>query len=41
MRSAITDGPTLATGWIALGIVAATVAFAALGLKGFLRRAVD
>jgi ABC-2 type transport system permease protein len=41
MRSALTDGPTLATGWIALGIVAATVAFAALGLKGFLRRAVD
>jgi hypothetical protein len=41
MRSALGTGDTLAAGWIALGIVLSTAAFAALGLRGFLRRAVD
>lgn len=41
MRAAITDLPHMALGWIALGIAVATIVFIALGLRGFVRRAVD
>lgn len=41
MRGALTAAPHLATGWIVLGLVVSTAVFAALGLRGFTRRAVD
>ncbi len=41
MRGALTDAPTLAPGWVALGLVVSLSAFAAAGLLGFRRRAVD
>ncbi len=41
MRTSLTASPHLATGWIALGLVASLLVFAALGLRGFVRRAVD
>lgn len=41
MRGALTSAPHLATGWIVLGIAVSTTGFFALGLRGFLRRAVD
>ncbi|MEA2297221.1 MAG: type transport system permease protein [Solirubrobacteraceae bacterium] len=41
MRASLTELPHLASGWIALGCVAAVLAFTALGVTGFIRRAVD
>jgi ABC-2 type transport system permease protein len=41
MRAALTSAPHLATGWIVLGLVGWTLIFSWLGLRGFLRRAVD
>jgi ABC-2 type transport system permease protein len=41
MRAAITDVPHLATGWIALGLVVSLTVFGWLGIRGFVRRAVD
>ncbi len=41
LRGAITDAPHLATGWIVLGIAAGVAVFGGLGVRGFLRRAVD
>jgi ABC-2 type transport system permease protein len=40
-RGALTTTAHLATGWTALGLVAALVVFTALGLRGFAARAVD
>ena len=41
MRGALTATPHLAPGWTALGLVVSLVVFGALGLRGFVRRAVD
>lgn len=41
MRGALTSSPHLGAEWIALGLAVSTVAFAAVGLRGFIRRAVD
>jgi ABC-2 type transport system permease protein len=41
MRAALTSTPHLGSGWIALGLVGSTLVFAWLGLRGFVRRAVD
>jgi ABC-2 type transport system permease protein len=41
MRGALTTLPHLAAGWVALGIAVALAVFGALGVLGFLRRAVD
>ncbi len=41
MRAALTDLPHMQVGWILLGISVATVIFTALGLRGFVGRAVD
>ena len=41
MRAALTDTPSLGAGWIALGLAVSLSAFAAAGLIGFRRRAVD
>jgi ABC-2 type transport system permease protein len=41
MRGALTAGPHLGTGWIALGLVGSVALFGLLGVKGFKRRAVD
>lgn len=41
MRAALTHIPTLAPGWIVLGLAVALAAFLVLGLRGFERRAVD
>jgi ABC-2 type transport system permease protein len=41
MRASLTARPHLAAGWIALGLGGSLVAFGALGLRGFVRRAVD
>lgn len=41
MRGALTSSPHLGAEWIALGLVVSTVAFAVIGLRGFIRRAVD
>ena len=40
-RAALTTLPHLGTGWIALGLAASLVVFGGLGLRGFVRRAVD
>ena len=41
MRSALTSLPHLAPGWIALGCVSAVAIFTLLGVRGFVRRAID
>jgi ABC-2 type transport system permease protein len=41
MRAALTQLPHLAAGWIALGSVAAVAVFTALGVRGFVNRALD
>lgn len=41
MRGALTDAPHLAAGWIVLGLAAGIAIFGTLGVRGFLRRAVD
>ncbi len=41
MRGALTTLPHLGAGWVALGIAASLALFAALGVLGFVRRAVD
>jgi ABC-2 type transport system permease protein len=41
MRGALTTVPHLASGWVALGLVASVALFGTLGLLGFGRRAVD
>jgi ABC-2 type transport system permease protein len=41
MRAVLTSTPHLGSGWIVLGLVVSTVAFAWLGVRGFTRRAVD
>lgn len=41
LRGALTEAPHLGAGWIALGLVASTVGFLLIGLRGFLRRAID
>ncbi len=41
MRSALTAIPTLGAGWVALGLGVALALFAALGIRGFRRRAMD
>jgi ABC-2 type transport system permease protein len=40
-RGALTAGPHLATGWVALGLAGSVLLFGLGGLKGFERRAVD
>jgi ABC-2 type transport system permease protein len=40
-RAALTTLPHLGTGWIALGLAVSLVVFGGLGLRGFVRRAVD
>ena len=40
-RGALTDVPHLASGWVAVGLVASVALFGTLGLLGFGRRAVD
>jgi ABC-2 type transport system permease protein len=41
MRASISTTPHLAPGWIALGLAASLVAFGLLGIRGFIRRAVE
>ncbi|MDV8003055.1 ABC transporter permease [Rhodococcus sp. IEGM 1408] len=41
MRAALTQSPHLGVGWIALGLAVSTAVFMFLGLRGFIRRAVD
>lgn len=41
MRGALTSIPHLASGWVTLGIAVSFAAFAALGVLGFTRRAID
>ncbi len=41
MRASLAGLPHLATHWIVLGIAASTIIFAAAGLRGFVKRAVD
>ncbi|UGS38244.1 ABC transporter permease [Capillimicrobium parvum] len=41
MRGALTDVPHLAAGWVALGLIVSLAAFGWLGVRGFVRRAVD
>lgn len=41
MRAALTQAPHLGGGWIALGLAVSTAAFMYIGLRGFIRRAVD
>jgi ABC-2 type transport system permease protein len=41
MRGALTDAPHLATGWVVLGMTVSLAVFGTLGVRGFLRRAVD
>ena len=41
LRASLTELPHLGGGWIALGLCVSLVAFGALGLRGFGRRAVD
>jgi ABC-2 type transport system permease protein len=40
-RAALTTLPHLGTGWIALGLGVSLLVFGGLGLRGFVRRAVD
>jgi ABC-2 type transport system permease protein len=40
-RAALTSLPHLGTGWIALGLAVSLLVFGGLGLRGFVRRAVD
>lgn len=41
MRGALTSAPHLGAGWIVLGIAVSTTGFLVVGIRGFLRRAVD
>jgi ABC-2 type transport system permease protein len=41
LRGALTTVPSLAAGWVALGLVVATATFGTLGIRGFARRATD
>lgn len=41
VRAALTGGPHLAAGWIALGLAASLAVFGALGIRLFDRRAID
>jgi ABC-2 type transport system permease protein len=41
MRGALTDAPHLAASWVALGLVVSLSAFGWLGVRGFVKRAVD
>jgi ABC-2 type transport system permease protein len=41
LRGALTDAPHLAAGWVALGLLVSLVVATLLGLRGFVRRAVD
>ena len=41
MRMALTGLPHLPTAWIILGIFVSTLFFGGIGLRGFVRRAVD
>ncbi|MGB7450177.1 MAG: ABC transporter permease [Ornithinimicrobium sp.] len=41
MRGALTSAPHLGAGWIVLGLAVSTAGFLVLGMRGFLRRAVD
>jgi ABC-2 type transport system permease protein len=41
MRGVLTTVPSMAAGWVALGLGVATSVFGTLGLRGFARRAVD
>ncbi|MGO4130161.1 ABC transporter permease [Janibacter sp. RAF20_2_2] len=41
MRAAMTADPHLGAGWIVLGVAGSTAGFLAIGLRGFLRRAID
>ncbi|MBJ7470919.1 MAG: ABC transporter permease [Solirubrobacteraceae bacterium] len=41
MRAALTDLPHMGVEWVVLGVGVATVLFSALGIRGFVRRAVD
>ncbi|MGI8904349.1 MAG: ABC transporter permease [Solirubrobacteraceae bacterium] len=41
LRGALTTGPHLAGGWIALGLAVSLVLFGALGARLFIRRAID
>ena len=41
MRAALTQIPHLGVGWIALGLFGSLLIFGALGVRGFMRRAVD
>lgn len=41
MRGALTAAPHLGAGWIVLGVAVSTAGFLVIGLRGFLRRAVD
>jgi ABC-2 type transport system permease protein len=41
MRATITSAPHLGSGWIVLGLAGSVLAFGWLGVRGFVRRAVD
>jgi ABC-2 type transport system permease protein len=41
MRGALTDGPHLGSGWIALGLAVSITVLGAIGVRLFVRRAVD
>jgi len=41
MRASLTSAPHLGNGWIGVGLVAALSIFTVLGVRGFVRRAVD
>jgi ABC-2 type transport system permease protein len=41
LRGALTDGPHLGSGWIALGLVVSIAVLSAIGVRLFVRRAVD
>jgi hypothetical protein len=41
MRAALTSTQHLGSGWIVLGLLASTAIFGWLGVRGFVRRAVD
>ena len=41
MRASLTDTPHMATGWIVLGLVVSLAVTSALGVRGFVRRAVN
>ena len=41
MRATLTSAPHLGAGWIALGVAVSTAGFLLVGMRGFVRRAVD